>query len=267
MSRRYRARMPASMCRMFGLRAAVPHPVRRSLLREPNALCVQSKDHPDGWGIGHYAQPDRPLVDRGISAAFADQEFAHAAERVVARTVVAHVRRASCGPVTLANTHPFVRGRWLFAHNGTVTRFSEDPLCRQQLEAELEPDLRATLVGDTDSERCFLLFLGRLRSRSPLAAPAPPADIVWALHETVRVVRGIADRPELEPSSLTFIVSDGESMLALRHGRSLHHCVEAGDGLPVARYTVASEVLGVGVKWEEIPEGGMVGVGGDLRLI
>ena len=125
------------MCRMFGLRAAVPQPVQRSLLHDQNALCVQSKDHPDGWGIGHYPvsgdAPFSPLVDRGLSAAFADEEFAQTAGRVVARTVVAHVRRASCGPVTLPNTHPFVRGRWLFAHNGTITGFSDDARCRQAL--------------------------------------------------------------------------------------------------------------------------------------
>jgi hypothetical protein len=110
------------------------------------------------------------------------------------------------------------------------------------------------------------LFLGRLRSRSPLEALARPTDIAWALQETVRVVRAIADRSKLEPSSLTFIVSDGESMLAVRHGRSLHHCTEPGEGLPVARYTIASEVPGVG-GWVEIPEGGMVGVGPDLRPV
>jgi len=255
---------------MFGLRAAVPHHVQRSLLHDQNALCVQSKDHPDGWGIGHYPTSGdtlRPLVDRGLSAAFADQEFAQAAERVLARTVVAHVRRASCGPVTLPNTHPFTRGRWLFAHNGTVTRFADDPICRPALEAELDPDLRATLVGDTDSERCFLLFLSRLRSRTPLEAGAKPSDIAWALHDTVRTVRAIADRPGLEPSSLTFIVSDGESLLALRHGRSLHQRIQSGDGLPIARYSVASEVLGTAGPWEEIPEGGLVGVGPDLKPI
>ena len=255
---------------MFGLRAAAPLHVQRSLLRDQNALCVQSKDHPDGWGIGHYptsGDPLRPVVVRGLSAAFADQEFAQAAERVLARTVVAHVRRASCGPVTLQNTHPFTHGRWLFAHNGTVTRFAEDPTCREQLEAELEPDLRATLAGGTDSERCFLLFLGRLRSRTPLEAGAKPSDIGWALHETVRTVRAIADRPGLEPSSLTFIVSDGKSLLALRHGRSLHQGFESGEGRAIARYRVASEVIVSVGPWEEIPEGGLVGVGPDLKPI
>ncbi len=261
---------------MFGLRAAEPHHVQRSLLQDQNALCVQSKDHPDGWGIGHYPTSGdsealhHPVVERGLSAAFADEDFALAAGRVLARTVVAHVRRASCGPVTVANTHPFTHGRWLFAHNGTVTRFSDssdDALCRTQLEAELDPDLRATLAGDTDSERCFMLFLGRLRSRTRLEASASPQDIAWALQETVRVVRAIADRPGLEPSSLTFIVSDGDSLLAVRHGRSLHQGFEAGDGRAVSRYRVASEVIVSVGPWEEIPEGGLVGVGPDLKPI
>jgi hypothetical protein len=56
-------------------------------------------------------------------------------------------------------------------------------------------------------------------------------------------------------------------MLALRHGRSLHQRIQPGEGLPVARYSVASEVLGTVGPWEEVPEGGLVGVGPDLRPI
>ena len=261
------------MCRMFGFRSKVPRPVDHSLLRGANALRFQSQDHPDGWGIGYYppfpsdAPEGQPQVDRGLYAAFADEAFARAAGRVSARAVVAHVRRASCGPVSLANTHPFQRGRWLFAHNGTVAGFAEEPGCRAALEAEIDPALRRGLAGDTDSERCFLLFLSRIQSRTPLQGAAPPEDIAWALSETVRTVRALADRPGVDPSSLTFIVSDGATLLALRHGRSLHLCAGPATGATVEHFTVASEVIGEGECWREVPEGGFAGVGPDLRLL
>ncbi len=258
------------MCRLFGLRAASPHPVQDSLLHESNALRLQSREHPDGWGIGHYpsgASAEAPLVTRGLAPAFADREFARAADRVVAQIVVAHVRKASCGPVALENTHPFARGRWLFAHNGTVSRFADDPAVRLRLEAELDPDLRGELRGDTDSERIFLLFLARLRAGGPLSEPSPPERIARALAATVDTVRAIADRPGEIPSSLTFIVSDGRTLLSLRHGRTLHFRGELDPEGRVERFMVASEILGGQGLWQEVPEGGVVGVGPELRLL
>ncbi|MHB1844130.1 MAG: class II glutamine amidotransferase [Deltaproteobacteria bacterium] len=258
------------MCRMFGFRAAAPYPVHHSLLRESNALRVQSREHPDGWGIGYYPKGEAagaPHISRGIGPAFADDGFSRAADAVIAQTVVAHIRKASCGPVALENTHPFTRGPWLFAHNGTVHRFEEDPEVRRRLEDAIAPDLRRELRGATDSERLFFLFLGELRRRSPLAWPAPPPLIAESLVATVELARSAADRPGEAPSSLTFIVSDGLTLMALRHGRTLHVSEELGPDGGLERFTVASEVLGGAGRWQEVPEGGLVGVGPDLRRL
>ncbi len=106
---------------MFGFCAARPAAVARALIDEPNALQIQSRDHADGWGIGYYPEGNAsPRVLRSINPAYADAEFTETAGQISARTVVAHVRRASCGPVSLENTHPFHHDRWMFAHNGTV---------------------------------------------------------------------------------------------------------------------------------------------------
>lgn len=246
------------MCRMFGFCAARPAAVVRSLIDEPNALKVQSHDHPDGWGIGYYPQDaEAPMVVRSLNSAFADREFAEAAGRVTARTVIAHVRRASCGPVTLENTHPFHHRRWLFAHNGTVSRF---PDVRGALEAEIDGDLRGDLRGDTDSERCFLLILTRLRAHHPLDRGASVDAMAQSVRNVADLVHRLADAGAPEPSSLTFILSDGVSLVAYRDGRSLHYAVDALAGRLASELMVASEVLSAERTWAEVPPGGLVGV-------
>jgi len=42
------------MCRLFGFRSVLRSRVHRSLRTADNALAVQSRVHPDGWGVAYY---------------------------------------------------------------------------------------------------------------------------------------------------------------------------------------------------------------------
>ena len=42
------------MCRLFGFRSVLRSQVHRSLRSADNALAVQSRVHPDGWGVAYY---------------------------------------------------------------------------------------------------------------------------------------------------------------------------------------------------------------------
>lgn len=68
--------------------------------------------------------------------------------------MIAHIRKATQGKITLENSHPFIRelwGRhWIFAHNGDLHDF-DPPLSG-----------RFTPVGNTDSERAFCYLLDQL---------------------------------------------------------------------------------------------------------
>src|SRR5438132_13067106 len=164
------------MCRLFGCRTAAPGGVAHELLHGANALRVQSREHPDGWGLGWYVG-SVPQVVRSLSPAHGDADFEEVSSYVSASTSLAHIRKASIGRVALENTHPFEWGPWLFAHNGTVPEWEER---RVAVEAEIEAALRDELRGETDSERWFLVFLTRLARRwHPTAGgfgrPAAPA--------------------------------------------------------------------------------------------
>jgi glutamine amidotransferase len=253
------------MCRFFGVLSDRDGPAHTWLCAAKNALQSQSRRHPDGWGIGWYRRKE-PHLRRGLLAAHDDPRFARTAEEVRSTALIAHVRAASCGPVSGPNTHPFRLGRWLFCHNGTVTLFKR---VRAALESEIDPDLRRRIRGDTDSERCFYLFLTRLRAHNrEVGAP----QLIAALAQTVRVVQRIANRPSLKPSSLNFLVTDGRLLAGCRVGRSLFLGAAGrranGHGRAVA---LSSERIACGtasqLNWTAVPEEAAVAVDGSLAPV
>src|SRR5438270_366751 len=173
------------MCRLFGCRTVTPGAVAHELLHGANALRIQSREHPDGWGLGWYVGRV-PQVVRSLSAAHGDEDFEHVGSFVTASTILAHLRKASVGAVSLVNTHPFEWGPWLFAHNGTI---SDWRLISPAVETRIDAGLRAKLRGETDSERCFYLFLTCLADRcDPTSATF--AHAAAALDQAVGGQRG-----------------------------------------------------------------------------
>jgi predicted glutamine amidotransferase len=250
------------MCRLFVQHASPAHDLSEPLCAARNALRTQSHRHPHGWGIGWY-EGGGPRLRRGIVPAHADAAFVEAARQARSEIVLAHVRDASVGPVVEENTHPFLHGRWLFAHNGTVARYKRSDALRAAIEAEIDPDLRRRIEGDTDSERCFFLFLTRLGGRVPLGRRTRLEDVRAALAETVDLVRRLADRGDEKPSSLNLAVSDGDVLAVCRRGRTLHvapHIARSGV------FAVASEPIGEG-PWTEVPEDGFVGIDAAHRVL
>jgi len=248
------------MCRLFGQLADLHRSAAEPLCSAENALRTQSHLHPHGWGVAWYGTRG-PRVRRGVMAAHADDDFVRAGRRARSRIVIAHVRDASVGRVALENTHPFLEGRWVFAHNGTVARYKRSGAVREALLAAISPARRLLLRGETDSERCFQLFLSRLDQRPRKGRPAI-ADVRTALAETVALVCAIADRGE-HRSTLNFLVSDGRMLCACRHGKPLQFSASAGDGHVFA---VASEPIGR-AGWEVVPEEGFVGIDGSLAPV
>ena len=252
------------MCRLFGYRSQAPTGVQHELLEAANALRVQSREHPDGWGIGWY-EAGGPRILRALDAAHADEDFNAAGKSVTSTTILAHVRKASVGRVAMENTHPFAWGPWLFVHNGTVPAWDR---CAAAIEAGIDPALRPLITGETDSERCFLLFLSRLQRRcSPDQATFD--DAAAALRETVAAVRAAAEPLTDKPASTTFLVTNGELMIACRRGRTLF--VETPTPLPdgsVTSVVIASEqpCRCATRTFREVPEEFVVGVDASMRV-
>src|SRR5271166_1614393 len=145
------------MCRLFGLHAGTPVDADFWLLEAPDSLVMQSHRNPDGAGVGVFGADGLPEVYKKPIAAWQDTDFARTARQLHGITFVAHVRYASSGAHTMANTHPFLQDGRLFAHNGVVQGLPD-------LEVRLTELGTAGLVqGETDSERVFALITGETR--------------------------------------------------------------------------------------------------------
>jgi len=255
------------MCRLFGLHAG-REPVNATfwLLDAPGSLLEQSRRNPDGFGLGTFEPDGTPEVDKAPLAAHVAELFAREAREECSTTYVAHVRYASVGALTLENTHPFVLDGRIFGHNGIVGDLD-------RVEAELG-DLRAELVGSTDSERLFALITRHIRD----AGGDVKAGIVSA-------TRWLTENVELY--SLNFVMASAEELWALRYPEGnelwvLHHTPEdeplnehgsygeinvvmdAAREKPVV--VIASEKMDDDPRWRELRSGELVRVGPDLDL-
>ncbi len=205
------------MCRLYAFRANEPTRVECGLVRAQNALMRQSQGdaeglaHGHGWGVADY--PDGvPMVEKQTWAAFHGEHFAKSAARVYAHTVIAHVRRATVGPPSIENTHPFVLGRFIFAHNGTIPRFSE---LRERLLEHTDPLHRAEIKGQTDSEHLFHFLL-------TLWSHGPQIDLLETLRRGLAEVVGWCQ--DIDPTravGLNVVLSDGDNLVGARLNRSL----------------------------------------------
>lgn len=207
------------MCRMFGFRSVLDSHVHRSLLGAENALALQAEHHPDGWGVAYYLG-GAPHLLRSAGTARDDALFRQVSSIVSSQTVLAHIRKATRGKISPLNCHPFQFGRWVMAHNGDVPEFDR---VRPLITERIAPRFRRHLLGDTDSETIFHLFLTHLAARVDVTRRGTPVDqVTAALRQTVADVRADTAQITAEPALLTLVVTDGELMVAHQGGKTLY---------------------------------------------
>ena len=199
------------MCRLLGLNAG-REPVSASfwLVDAPDSLEVQSHRNVDGSGIGFFDPAGAPVLDKQPEPAFTDEEFLREARQARSMTFIAHVRYATAGSRTLANTHPFTMDGRIMAHNGGFGGLD-------RLEEQLGP-YRDLVQGDTDSERYFALITQQIDAHGGDVAAGIAAAAGW-----------IAER--LPVSSLNTIVAVAGELWALRYpGQHALHIIERPAG-------------------------------------
>lgn len=266
------------MCRLFGFRSVIPSQVHRSLLAAENALGVQSNQHPDGWGVAFYVD-GAPHVTRSPTTALGDALFHRLSGVVSSETVLAHVRKATQGSNTIFNCHPFQYGRWVFAHNGDIPNFESK---REALLALVLPRFRRFIMGDTDSEVLFFVFLSVLEACAPLAAGRNLDAISGALKEAVNRARELCDTDGTR-ALLTVVATNGEALVAAHGGKDLYFSTykgrcsdrgtcpslsaacEAPSSGRVNHFIVSSEPLQGENIWEPLAAGDVIGV--DAQMV
>ena len=190
------------MCELFCLASRVPTVTTISLRRfaehgGPGGHSI------DGWGLALFDGHDVRLY-REPSPARDDPwlEFIQT-RRIPSHLLISHIRHATQGAVTLANTQPFVReiaGRMhCFAHNGDLP-------CIEKLYSPAPTHYQP--VGDTDSEYAACLLFESM-------AALWRDRVVPTLWTRLAVVSDFAARMrEFGPAN--FLYSDGSALFA--HG-------------------------------------------------
>ena len=158
------------MCRLFGIHAINKIPVNQSLVTADNALINQSQVHQDGWGVAYYVRGVPHLI-KSLGSAHSSNGFRQIAKNLETHTMVAHLRRATQGEISLVNCHPFQFGHWVMAHNGDCPSFSQ---IRQELLASAHPEFLSNVFGTTDSELYFALILTELNRLDLIDKKEPP---------------------------------------------------------------------------------------------
>ncbi len=197
------------MCRLLGIAANEPTEFKIVLREAPRSLAALSREHRDGWGIAVFdACAGTWRVERGLACAGEDERFHRLAIGTRGELLVSHIRQKTIGDTSLVNTHPFARGRWIFAHNGTVKDVD-------WLRASASAERVAEIAGETDSELLFAWMLTRLDDAGVSACPAGP--------ETDRALGAIARAGRERPGfgAFNFLLSDGATTYAHRFGRSM----------------------------------------------
>jgi len=189
------------MCQLLGMNSHLPASLTLSFTGfAQRGGCTDH--HSDGWGIAFFESDDsepgkgvRHFVDKhsAVTSPIAQMLKNYP---IKSHNVVAHVRKATVGQVTLENTHPFVRelwGRyWVFAHNGDLKNYNPN------LHGHFKP------VGNTDSERAFCWLMQELDKSH---ADVPSVD------ELTRTLQELV--PQISKhGTFNFLLSNGQALWA-----------------------------------------------------
>jgi len=130
----------------------------------------ETDKHEHGWGIAIYEGRGLRMFLDTLPASISP--VAELVERYPMKTLnmMAHIRYATQGAVSLENVHPYQREmwgiNWCFTHNGDVPKFSNFDSCQNPLLGLTGSIENCTYhpVGDTDSEAVFCAILNALKA-------------------------------------------------------------------------------------------------------
>ncbi|HEX3784901.1 MAG TPA: ergothioneine biosynthesis protein EgtC [Pseudonocardiaceae bacterium] len=229
------------MCRHLAY-LGPPTALAELLLSPPHSLLRQSwaptdmrkggTINADGFGIGWYPEPGRPVRYRRATPMWSDENLPGLAGVTHSTALLAAIRSATVGmPVVDTASMPFAEGRWLFSHNGVIAGW---PGSVADLAARLPVTDLMTLDAPTDAALLWALVRHRLR-----AGTAPEV----AVAEVVTTVAALAPG-----SRLNLLLTGGDTLVATTwwHSLSVLH-----DG---ERTVIASEPYDTDPAWTPVAD-------------
>jgi len=158
------------MCQLLGVNCSILNNSFINLFSLFRERGGNTDIHSHGWGLAIYEGRKglRTFFDAAPAAIspLADVFLSQYSTNMKAYNIMAHIRYATQGEVSLENVHPFTRelwgNQWTFCHNGEVPKFSTPTDHHPTLGRTMTKHYNAK--GDTDSEAVFCAILNALRS-------------------------------------------------------------------------------------------------------
>ena len=266
------------------------------LLNPKNSLMNQSHHalesdmtvNGDGFGIGWYNHDRRkePALFRSIRPAWNDENLSYNASMIRTNCLLAHIRAATHGSVSIQNSHPFQYEEFLMMQNGGIVGFDR---IKRTLINRLEEGLFQWIQGQTDTQYIFALFMtiaGELKEKK--GANLSFDDLLNCLAQTFAEIEEMKAEAKIEdPSLYNLVFTNGKALLATRYStrpkmdtRTLYiashaECYVSDSGLmafkPLPKnenaVLISSEALSdePGL-WKEVPENHCIFVEEDLSV-
>ena len=184
------------MCELYGFSGSREKKLNGDLRTFYSHAC----GHPNGWGLA-LLDENAPEVIREVCRADRSEYLRNRLESpILARTALAHIRRATIGSEEFVNCHPFTAAdscgrQWILIHNGTV--FESEHLNRYVFRQR----------GETDSERILLYIIDKINEASDIAKRPLTSGERFALLD--KIVCGSSPK-----NKLNLLIYDGELLYA-----------------------------------------------------
>jgi len=282
------------MCRFI---AYIGKPIMaEELLIEPkNSLLQQSHSalesemtvNGDGFGLGWYNLSIRrePALFRSIRPAWNDENLRYNASVIQTNCLLAHIRAATEGGVSIQNSHPFHYKEFLMMQNGGIKDFSK---IKRRLINRLDEEIFQWIQGQTDTQYIFALYLTLLKEAKNGETPLTLDQISSCLSQTFADIEDMKKEVGLTSASLyNLVLTNGKALIATRYStkpdeetRSLYiagnaECYTCKKGFLKFRASnsddpavvISSEALSSNKDiWKEVPENHFIMVEEDLSV-
>jgi glutamine amidotransferase len=221
----------SKQCSEHYLPGLLPHDKDKDLDHSSDALVRMRNSllNMDGLGVAWYTSAaasyikstdgPRPALYKSQSPPINDFNFRSLCENTETNCVFAHIRASSGSTVTQVNAHPFVFGRHIFMHNGSISNFSA---IRREMTDLMSFDAYCNVLGATDSEHAAALYITNLTSHGTkdtwdktYSLPAMLAAMTKTLTQIMQLQKD-KEGDARTPNSLNFCTTDGHRLLAIR---------------------------------------------------
>jgi predicted glutamine amidotransferase len=261
---------------------------KNSLMKQSyHALESEMTVNGDGFGLGWYNTAIRkdPALFRSIRPAWNDENLKYNASMIKTHCLLAHIRAATSGAVSIENTHPFHYNEFLMMQNGGIKDFIK---IKRQMINRLDEEYFQWIYGQTDTQYIFALFLTIAKETRENDRPHTLESLTRCLWQTFAEIERMKKIAHLSsPSLYNLVLTNGKAMIATRYStqpevesRSLHiarngECYTCGKGYLRFRQAdvkdhsilISSEVLSEEIEfWQEVPENHSVTVSDDLEV-